>query len=184
MIGRGAAGAPVARPSSLRCFGGFLLSDPTPAKPKSLTVRRVLESAIRLEERSAALYASAAERVTVPGARALLADLAAEERRHRALLEAARDDESLTAIGAQDVPGDAGWAELLVGGTLGPDADLQDVLLFAAQREHEAVLLYERLGAIYAQTAAAPLLAQLVREERAHKHRLEREYEDLFLADN
>lgn len=148
------------------------------------TVNDILETGIRLETRSEEIYRGASQRVTVPGAKALLAELAEEEVRHRRLLEGVRDSGEYDRVGAGPAPADFHVSDYLDEGSLEADAPLQDILLFAIRREQQAIELYSRMSDIYAGTNAVPLLQRLVREEQGHKERLEREYDEFVLHDN
>lgn len=150
----------------------------------AMTIDKVLESAIRLEVQSERMYRDAAESIRTPGGRALLEELAEEEVRHRDMLEGVRSSGDHGRIGAGAAPLDLRIAEFLREPPLRADSTTQDILLFAIKREQNAVDLYTRMAALYAGTSAVPVLQRLVLEEKHHKERLEREYEETILPEN
>jgi rubrerythrin len=148
------------------------------------TIDKVLDTALRLEIQSERVYRQAAQTIATPGGRALLEELADEELRHKAMLEGVQASGDHRRIGAGPAPSDLRVADLLSEPPLTAESTTQDILLFAIKREQAAVELYTRLAQIYAGTEAVPVIERLVREEKLHRERLEREYEETVLKEN
>lgn len=151
---------------------------------EQMTVDQVLEMALKLEIQSEKMYRQAAAQVETPGGRVLLEELAEEEVRHRQMLEGVQATGDHKRIGAGPAPADLRVADFLTDPNLGPESTTQDILLFAIKREAGAVRLYSRMLGMYADTAAVPVLDRLVLEEKLHKERLEKEYDEFVNRDN
>lgn len=149
------------------------------------TLGTALSLALRMEEQSIRLYTSARERAVDPGSRLFLGELVGEEERHRmSILQAMEDPEKIEEIGSLDdeIP-DLKIVDGLVDATLSPEADYQQILIFAAKREKEAHDFYAELAERYRESQIGAMLARLAREELRHKNRLEREYDDIVLKE-
>lgn len=150
----------------------------------AMTIDKVLDTAIRLEIQSERMYRDAAETIDTPGGRALLEELAEEEVRHRDMLEGVKASGDHGRIAAGPAPSDLRVTDYLQDPPLGPDSTTQDILLFAIKREQNAVELYTRMTQLYKGTTAVTVLQRLVLEEKLHKERLEREYDETVLREN
>ena len=71
----------------------------------------------------------------------------------------------------------------LVGGSLDPDADYQEVLLFAARREKAAHDFYQAMGELIEDKLTQNLFEMLAQEELRHKYVLEKTYEEVVYKD-
>ncbi len=112
-------------------------------------IQEIVERAIRFEEESVQLYANAALAARNGHVKARLEELAAEERSHVEKLENLRTTNIRWAIRRSrtergTIP-DLKLAETLAPRELGPDADAQDVMVVAMQREKAAAEFYFRL---------------------------------------
>jgi rubrerythrin len=67
----------------------------------------------------------------------------------------------------------------LVGGSLDPDADFQDVLLFAAKREKAAHEFYKAMSEQVADPLHKNVFDMLAAEELRHKYIVEKTYEEV-----
>jgi len=148
------------------------------------TVGRVLDLAIQMEEQSVQLYESARKRVLSPGSRAMLKELAVEEEGHRRLLvEAMEHPEKVGGIGAAGGVLDLEIVDHLESAALSPGADYQQILIYAAKREKETHDLYVELARKYRGRDVGEMFARLAQEELKHKFKLEKEYDDVVLAE-
>jgi rubrerythrin len=152
------------------------------SEPKLDDLGAAIAFAIVREVAAAEGYARLAARAVTPGLRRLFVELEGEERKHRALLE------GLTAGGeaefaSEPVP-DLGLTDTLPAEGPGPDMTLQDALVFAAKKEAAAVALYAGLAGAVRSPRLRDLFEFLANQERAHKLRLEDEYERQFLPEN
>jgi len=91
--------------------------------------------------------------------------------------------EALRQLGAAYVP-DLHIVDALADETLAADMSVQDMLIFAAKKEAQAVALYESLARLAGGSDHQKLFLFLAGQEREHKLRLEVEYEDQILREN
>lgn len=143
--------------------------------------QQILSLAIEKEAEACALYADAAALAEDPGARKLLSELAAEEVRHKELLEGLPADKvrEFRPPRAHDMM----IAQYLEGKPLAPDSRLQDAMVFAMKREEQSRRFYEAMAPAVQSGELADLLFKLAAMEAAHKARLEALYEDVFLRE-
>ena len=143
----------------------------------------LLDTAIYKEVASEAFYTALKEKTGDPGARALMEELAEEEKKHVRWLTDFKDK------GPKKTWHRRIAAELKIGEYLNaPEslegAGLQDTLVFAIKREQQSVDFYSRMTGSLGSQSAKSLCRKLVNEELRHKTKLEVLYDDLFLEDN
>ena len=143
-------------------------------------VKEIVERAIKFEEDSYKLYTSASRRVKDPGARAGLADLAGEEKKHKAKLEGmlAGNLDWTVSVGRR-----ANVKDLEIGGPLEAkpiteQSSLQDVLAVAIKREEATGAFYSQMAALVDPGPAKELFEMLAKEEARHKQYVESIYEE------
>ena len=136
-----------------------------------------------MEEQSIQLYSTAQEKVTNPASRTFLKELVTEEGRHRTnLLQAMEDPGKIQEIGTLDtVVQDLKIVDTLKDATLSPDADYQDILIYAAKREKVTHDFYIEMAMKYKESQIGKMFVNLAQEELRHKYRLETEYDDIVL---
>ena len=142
----------------------------------------ILRFAIEREEEAALSYGDLARDAVDPVVKALLLELQTEERNHKRLLENITDGKAVT-VADQEVP-DLKLSEDVVEEPLGPDSGFQDLLIFAARKEAQAVELYSGLRDAASDPEFRRLLAFLIQQEKSHKLRLEQEYERQILQED
>jgi rubrerythrin len=148
-------------------------------------VNAILDRAIQMEIQAAKMYDSAAARASVDPIRDRLLELAEQERGHKARLEEIKSGNvrwALRLAKAGAVP-DLRISDHLIGGSIDPDADYQDVLLFAARREKVAHDFYRAMSEQVEDDLVRDVLLMLAAEELRHKHLLETSYEELAYQD-
>jgi rubrerythrin len=149
------------------------------------SIESVLNRAIQLEIESAELYTGAAARIQDDAVRTRLLELAAQEKGHRAKLEdvlAGNVRWAIRRANAQPVT-DLRLSDHLDGGSLDPESDYQDVLLFAAKREKTAHDFYKAMGEMVDDKLIQNLFVMLASEELRHKYVLEKTYEEVVYRD-
>jgi rubrerythrin len=149
------------------------------------SIDAVLKRAIQLEVEAATLYANAAASVKDDAVRARLQEMAAQERGHQAKLEDVLSGNVRWAIRrskAEPVT-DLRLSDHLVSGSLDPNADYQDVLLFAARREKAAHEFYKAMAEMVDDKLTQNLFEMLANEELRHKYVLEKTYEEVVYKD-
>jgi len=149
-------------------------------------LEEILRQAIRFEEESYTMYSNAGRITQIADAQAMLEDLAKQELGHKAKLQAIqkRGVASLAPVVKTSEAQDLKLADYLqIPAGLNEEADLQDVLLLAMQREKSTREFYLKLGDLTSPGTAKDLFALLAEEELKHKNRVEALYEKLVYQD-
>lgn len=149
------------------------------------TIEDILDRAIEREEEAYTIYATAAQRAQSDLIRQRLEELAKIELGHKNRLLETRSGNVRWAIRrarAEKVV-DLRLSDHLLGGSLDPDADFQDVLLFAAQREKAAHDFYQALGEQVEDPLHKSIFEMLAAEELRHKYLVEKTYEEVVYKD-
>ena len=144
----------------------------------------LLQTAIYKEIASEAFYEAGQATTDDPGARALMRELAEDERRHTETLKQLRDRECRPGASHSETVSNLMLSEHLTGGDTLKGAGLQETLLFAIKREQQAVEFYSRLMSALREADAKQLCERLVHDELHHKLRLETLYDDLFYQED
>jgi len=149
------------------------------------TVEAILAQAIAMEVQAARMYENAADRSATEPIRDRLLEIAGQEWAHKAKLEAIQTGNvrwALRQAKADAVP-DLRISDHLLGGSLDPDADYQDVLIFAARREKTAHDFYTAMAEKVEDELIRNVFEMLAAEELRHKYLLEKTYEELAYQD-
>lgn len=146
------------------------------------SITEVIAFAVRREIDAAAGYALIAARAATPALRELAEDLRRQEEEHRRLLEGF-SGATVPRFQTAFVP-DLGIVDGLPDEPLAADMSVQDMLVFAAKKEAQAVALYESLAGLAAEGDQRQLFKFLAGQEREHKLRLEAAYEDQVFREN
>jgi rubrerythrin len=142
----------------------------------------ILAFAIEREIEAARGYGRMAAQAATPGLRDLLLELKGEEEKHRRLLKKIKVA-PLEGVDAASVP-DLGLSDALADLPLAPDMTFQELLIFAARKEKKAEDLYAGLARRPELTAHRKVFEFLAAQERAHKLKLEAEYETHVLTED
>jgi rubrerythrin len=172
--GSTAAGAP-----------GFARGSASAAKARPLTFRTlvdILAFAIRREEEAACSYGEWAGQAADAGLRALFLELQAEEFGHKKLLRETAEGKRLPLLGRAVT--DLKLSDYLVEEPMTASSRAQDVLIFAARKEAKAAELYALLLSRSTAAEHKRLFQFLSQQEKAHKLKLEQEYEKYVLQEN
>jgi rubrerythrin len=148
------------------------------------TLENIFDFAIHMEEYAIQIYTSAIDRTSSLASKNFLAELVEEEENHRKrLLEVKNNPDKITEIGFSDTPiPDLKIVDYLEDVSLSPDADYQQILIYAAKKEKASHDLYIRLAQQFHNTDLGNLFYQLAQQELKHKFLLEKEYDDVVLA--
>lgn len=142
----------------------------------------LLDTAIYKEIASEAFYIAGQQQTHNPGAKALMKELAQEEKKHAEQLKNLKEKGfSAADWQAQRLP-DLKLSQYLSGGDTLEGASTQDTLLFAMKREQDSVDFYSRLMSVIRDKAAKQLCQRLVQEELKHKFKVETLYDDMLRA--
>jgi rubrerythrin len=145
-------------------------------------LEEILRQAIRFEEESYALYSNAAKSSDIADAVTMLEELAQQELMHKRKLQRLQEEgvADLAPMVKTSEAQDLKLAEhLQIPSKLDEEADLQDVLLLAMQREKNTREFYLRLDELTDDGAAKALFGLLAEEELQHKNWVESLYERL-----
>jgi rubrerythrin len=142
----------------------------------------IISYAIQREIDAAAGYAWIAAAAEAPALRELAEDLRRQEESHRRLLEGLTP-EALRQLGTPAVP-DLQIVDALADEKLSGDMSIQDMLIFSAKKEAQAVALYESLAKLAGRSGHERVFLFLAGQEREHKLKLEAEYETHILQEN
>lgn len=139
------------------------------------TFNEVIEFAIKREEDAIQGYGSMIEVAKTPGISKLLQELQEEERKHKKLLQELTEGnvESYEPTKVIDLK----ISDYLEEDTLDAEMDFQQLLIFAAKKEQNAVKLYSKLIEEAESEELKKLFEFLVEQEKSHKLKLETEYE-------
>jgi rubrerythrin len=145
-------------------------------------LEEILRQAIRFEEESYALYTNAGKAAQMADAVTMLQTLAEQELAHKRKLQRLQEEgvadlaPTIKTSEAQDIR----LAEYLqIPSALDEEADLQDVLLVAMQREKSTREFYVGLAELTDDGPAKALFDLLAEEELQHKNWVESLYEKL-----
>lgn len=147
------------------------------------TLERALELALSKEKESIKLYTAAQEKALTPSSIGLLKELVEEEKKHRnKILDAIGDVEKAKEIGSfESKTTDLKIVDYLEDVSLSPEADYQQILIYAGKREKATHDFYMELAQSYKGEEIGEMFAKLAQEELKHKYELEREYDDVIL---
>ena len=151
---------------------------------KIKTVKEALAVAIKKEIEAFYLYMSTSKKVASSGTKKMLEELAEQEQGHQRLLEKVLKEEKYEGLGANIPKISLGIAEFLVASDLKKNASPQEVMIFAMKEEEKAFNFYSDLKAHFVGTKIEGLFARLASEEKGHKIKLEKEYEENILKEN
>jgi rubrerythrin len=137
--------------------------------------KNIVKFAIQREEEAARTYGKLRAIAKEASAKKLLADLQEEEKYHKKILQGLTKAR-VGAAGSKSVK-DLKISDYLVEEPLTPEMNFQDLLIFAAKKEKKAADLYSGLAKSSAGKSHKALFEFLAKQEKAHKLRLELEYE-------
>ena len=146
------------------------------------TVDEILDYAIDQEQQAADFYASLAVRAEKAGMKKVLLDFAAEEQRHKALLEEVKTGER--ELSPEQEVLDLKISDYLVEVDASEDVSYQDALIIAMKRERAAYNLYSDMAETVPESHLKDVFVGLAKEEAKHKLFFESEYDERVLMDN
>lgn len=151
---------------------------------QTLTIEQALKVAIDAEIRAYNIYTNTSKKVSGPGTKKILLELAEQELGHRKILENVLSGKDYEVLGQKVEKQTRGIAEFLVVSDINKHAMPQDVMIFAMKEEEKAFNFYMSLKKHFTGTKLESLFDGLAAEERGHKIKLEDEYEEHFMKEN
>ena len=144
----------------------------------------LLETAMYKEIAAEAFYSAGQDNTTDPGARALMEELAEEERRHVQVLKTLKERGWKKGQWQREKIPNLMISEYLTGSDKLEGASLQGTLVTAMKREQDAIEFYSRMMSAVRDEEAKHLCERLVHDELKHKYSLEVLYDDLFYQED
>ncbi len=141
--------------------------------------KEIIQFAIKREEDAIRIYGEMAEKTKMPGLKKLLIDLQSEEKNHKRMLENL-SQEKLKSYEVKKVP-DLKITDHLLEEPIEPEMNFQELLIFAAKKEQKAADLYSELASQAVDADMKKTFEFMVQQEKSHKLKLEKEYEDHVL---
>lgn len=149
------------------------------------TKEEILRIGLKMEQGACDFYRRQSEALAHPGAKVLLRELQAEEEVHVKLFEDMLAGRPVNLGAGAPAPGqDLQIGEYLEEKPITPSSTPGEVLVVAIKSEMRAIKFYSESAAQYEGSELADLMNALVAEEKAHKAKLERLYDDEFLQEN
>ena len=148
------------------------------------TIEKALEIGAEMELESYTLYTETAAKAKYPGAKKLLEEIAEDEKRHREYFLKGLEDPANIKMRTlkEDIP-DLKITDQLVKVPLDPMADYPQILIFAAQREKATHDFYVQVARKFKDSEMGKMFNNFATEELRHKYLLEKEYDDVVLAE-
>ncbi len=140
-----------------------------------------IQFAIQREEDAYRAYGEMSEISETPGLKELLLELQAEERKHKELLQGitSMDIGNLETHKVIDLK----ISDFLTEEPPTPDMTFQDLLIFAAKKEQQAVELYTSMKNAVNSAGLKKMFDFFIEQEKEHKLKLETEYEKYILEE-
>ena len=149
---------------------------------RSFTPSQLLNRAIGKEVEARMMYEIYAEKAGDRQTRELLQELAREELAHKTALEKIDPDHPGTFKAPEISGGELG--EFFDRPEISKEATMREVLEYAIAEEADAFNFYSFLAGYTDDENFLNLLHRLASEEKKHKQRLERMYDDMFQPEN
>lgn len=149
-------------------------------------MREALEYGIKMEDDAIAFYTRLIDKVTNPGSKQFLRELAIYKKNHKKIFEEAlRNPEELIAMCS--LPADLRdykVTENLREFDLSRDSTYQELLIFAIRVEQSSHDFYMFMAKQFKAQDIGEIFACFAREDLEHKLLLEKEYDSVILAEN
>lgn len=155
------------------------------SKEKSMaldSVDKILDFAIRQEEKAAEFYTGLAGKMPHAHMKEALLGFAAEEKGHKAKLLSVKEGKQM--LPAEQRVLDLKIADYLEDAEPSGDIDYQEALILAMKAEKAAFRLYSDLASATDDPGLKSALLGLAQEEAKHKLRFEIEYDNEILKEN
>ena len=146
------------------------------------SVDAALDFAIKNEQEASDFYMGLASKMEKPQIKQVFEGFAAEERGHKAKLEAVKSGKTEKLSRAKVL--DLKIGDYLVEQKPSPSMDYQSALILAMKQEKAAFRLYSDLAASTDDSEMRDLFLGLAQEEAKHKLRFEIDYDEQMLREN
>lgn len=147
------------------------------------TADAILDFAIENEIESYKFYTDLATKAAHPEMKMVFLDFAAEEQKHKQLLEDAKKGKKIS-FGKGEKIADLKIADFTVDVQPTPNMEYKDALVLAMKKEKKAFQLYTMLANIADTQNEIELFRSLAQQEAKHKLRFELEYDQIVLKED
>jgi len=144
----------------------------------NFTPRQILNRAIGKEEQAKTMYEIYAGKVEDPQSKKLLKEFAQEELRHKETLERI-DPDKPGNFKAPKISGGE-FSDFSNRPEITKESTMQEVLKYAIAEEVDALNFYSSIAQFATDKKLVSLLNKLAAEEKGHKQKLERMYDEMF----
>lgn len=148
----------------------------------TITVDDVIKLAIEKEANAHKLYSGMLDKISDPGAKAMISQLAQEELEHKEALEKL-NVENIKKLEPRKIE-DLKIAEFLKDRDITETSSLQDVLVFAMKREKEAYEFYSKFAQEMTDPDIRKVLESFAQQELKHKRDIEAFYDDVIYQED
>jgi len=138
----------------------------------------IVQYAIDKEIEAAEFYEEASGNIKLVGAKKVLQEYAAEERKHEQILKDLKENKTKISQYKFEKIQDVKRSDFLVERVYRPDMDYVELMRLAMKKEEKASLLYTTLSQSTDNTEHAKFFTMLAQEEMKHKNSLEKLYDD------
>ncbi|MFH1418613.1 MAG: ferritin family protein [Planctomycetota bacterium] len=146
------------------------------------SVDKILDFAIRQEEKAASFYTELASKMDAPHMTRVFLSFAKEEKGHKAKLLQVKSGKQLQAVEKKIL--DLKIGDYLEDTEPSSNIDYQQALILAMKAEKAAFRMYSDLASATDDAALKEALLGLAQEEAKHKLRFEIEYDDYVFQEN
>jgi rubrerythrin len=147
-------------------------------------LRELLDMALDREIAAQAFYIAGQKKTEDPGAISLMKELETEEEKHYEWIKKFKDAGGGDGDWSPKILINLNISENLVDTSISAQAGLQDVITAAMKREEYSVEFYSKIKQAMASRSGKDLCDRLHNEERKHKAKLEKFYDELFNREN
>jgi len=139
----------------------------------------VIRFAISREEAAVRSYDELSGKAKSPGLREMLIELRDEEKKHQRMLEN-MTREKIASLKVKKVM-DLKISDYMVEERLDEDMNFQELLIYAAQKEQRAADLYTELADRAGDAELKKMFLFMAEQEKGHKLKLEKDYDEFVL---
>jgi rubrerythrin len=146
---------------------------------------KLISIAITREEEAYEFYMEASKQAELKSSAKLLEELAQQEVGHKKKLVAALDSDVCGTFACKNIEEfeEMDLSKYLLEIPLDPSSGPQDILIVAMKREESAYNFYKALSELTTSSSHRTVFETLASEEKGHKERLERMYDEYFQPD-
>ena len=143
-------------------------------------LKNLIDTAMRREIESRALYEVAQAKSNNPIAKKLFKALAGEEEQHLEMIKKLGSDNVVMSSTSKEMLLGLKKSEFMLEEVIPKDMSVGEILMMAIKREQAALEFYSKMCSVFQKKEAKSLCEDLSHAELKHKVKLELMYDDLF----